>query len=511
MQISLTHHTYIRTTSSRGYIANAYLNKQLAYEEIGASWLQNLSYAPISIKEIILNLRKEDVFREVSEEVLLCDLVEFYSFLQDCGFVKIDNVDNVGRKVITDSDSLPKELNSLFFEVTDKCNERCVHCYIPNIKKTNGISIPFELFKRIVDEFCLMGGKGVTLSGGEIGMHPYLAKLIEYCHAKHLDISLFSNCALFDKKEIEFLSKMDVSEVQVSLYSLDPDIHDSITKVSGSCKKTLDAIKIMQEFNITIKMAISAMKQNARTVVDVLKFAKENNIETSVDFAIMAREDKTTDNLDYRLSIRETEQLLQEINTFDSSYLLKYKRQIINDESDDFDFLAFLKRHVCEVGVDNLCITANGDVVPCAGWNGLVLGNVYKQSLADIWENSKELSSLRSVKEMDFPDCVNCDANNYCMRCMNRNYNENNMDIFSTPHHFCEVAHLLKKIIESNMKTIILHRFCDNSPIEIPINLSWRMQKEDEPTIVNWMSQDGEQEYTEHVRETIVQIKEKLK
>lgn len=61
------------------------------------------------------------------------------------------------------------------------------------------------------------------------------------------------------------------------------------------------------------------------------------------------------------------------------------------------------------------------------------------------------------------------------------------------------------------MKTIILHRLSDNSPIEIPTNLSWRMQKDDEPTTVNWMSLDGEQEFTERVRETIVQIKEKLK
>lgn len=447
MRISLTRHTYIRTTSIRGHIANVHLNKQLTYDEIGASWLRYLSNTPISIREIMLNLRKEEVFRDVPEEVLYSDLVEFYTSLQNCGFVSINEAESVDQKIIIENDKLPKILNSLFFEITDKCNERCVHCYIPNIRKNNGMSISFESFKRIINEFCLMGGKAVTLSGGEISMHPYLTKLIDYCHAKHLDISLFSNCALFEEKEIVYLAKMEVSEVQVSLYSLDIDIHDSITKVSGSCIKTLAAIKLMQENNIRVKIAISAMKQNARTIVDILKFAKENNIETSVDFAIMAREDKSTDNLDYRLSVRETEQLLRDINAFDSNYLRRYKRNIINDESDDFDFLAFLKRHVCEVGVDNLCVTANGDVVPCAGWNGLVLGNVYKQSLSDIWGNSKELSLLRSIKELDFPDCINCDANNYCIRCMNRNYNENNMDKFSTPHHFCEVAHLLKKIM----------------------------------------------------------------
>ena len=98
------------------------------------------------------------------------------------------------------------------------------------------------------------------------------------------------------------------------------------------------------------------------------------------------------------------------------------------------------------MAIDNICIAANGDVIPCAGWNDFILGNIHSDSLTDIWNHSDRLKYLRGIKEKDFRECIVCNVNNYCMRCMNRNYNECNGRIFETPQVFCDVAYLLKKI-----------------------------------------------------------------
>lgn len=100
------------------------------------------------------------------------------------------------------------------------------------------------------------------------------------------------------------------------------------------------------------------------------------------------------------------------------------------------------------VGYDNCCITANGDVYPCAGWQDLVLGNVYKRSLKDIWENSERLKELRRITQSSFPECLNCEAMDYCARCLVRNYNESGGDMFAINKHFCEVAFLNKRLVE---------------------------------------------------------------
>ena len=68
------------------------------------------------------------------------------------------------------------------------------------------------------------------------------------------------------------------------------------------------------------------------------------------------------------------------------------------------------------------------DVYPCAGWQDYVLGNVYKQSLKEIWENSEKIKGLRTITQSSFPQCIDCDARDYCSRCLVRNYNESGGD-----------------------------------------------------------------------------------
>ena len=78
----------------------------------------------------------------------------------------------------------------------------------------------------------------------------------------------------------------------------------------------------------------------------------------------------------------------------------------------------------------------------------MIMGNVYEQSLKDIWEKSDKAKYLRSITQEMFPKCMNCDARDYCSPCLVRNYNENNGDMFKITQHFCDVAFLTKRIVE---------------------------------------------------------------
>jgi len=107
---------------------------------------------------------------------------------------------------------------------------------------------------------------------------------------------------------------------------------------------------------------------------------------------------------------------------------------------------------VCGVGINTLCMVANGDCYPCAGWQGYKVGSIATQSLRDIWINSNELNYLRCLKRGHFPKCKTCLDQNYCAMCMVRNFNETG-DIFSIPEHFCSIAALNRKIVEEHNAT----------------------------------------------------------
>lgn len=172
----------------------------------------------------------------------------------------------------------------------------------------------------------------------------------------------------------------------------------------------------------------------------------------------MAQANLDTSNLANRLSLEETEKVLRDIFEYDLEYQAITLNLKPKDEERKFDKERFLKEPVCGVGYDNCCITANGDVYPCAGWQEYVLGNVYKQSLKEIWENSERVKYLRKITNASFPKCADCEAFNYCNRCLVRSFNESNGNMFALPKHFCDVAflnmRLAKEYEEKIMKTM---------------------------------------------------------
>ncbi|MBO7210023.1 MAG: radical SAM protein, partial [Methanobrevibacter sp.] len=339
-------------------------------------------------------------------------------------------------------------ISALQFELSSRCNERCIHCYIPNGKKNKGFDMPLAKVKSILDEFAELGGINVTLSGGEAFLHKDLIEICRYCREKDLKISILSNLIALKDEDIKALKEVNLSLIQTSLYSMTPEIHDFITKVKGSFEKTINAIEKLVAADIPVQISCPLMKANKEGYDKVLKYAQSLKVKAQTDYIMMAQSDLNTENLANRLSLEETEKVIRTIIETDIDYNEKTLKQTSISEEMEFDLERFMKQPVCGVGYDNCCITANGDVYPCAGWQDYVLGNVYKQSLQEIWENSERIKELRKVTQASFPQCLKCEARDYCARCLVRNYNESGGDMFAINEHFCQVAHLNKRLVE---------------------------------------------------------------
>ena len=260
-------------------------------------------------------------------------------------------------------------------------------------------------------------------------------------------VSILSNLIALKDEQIKELYDLNISLIQVSLYSMDPEIHDAITTVKGSFEKTKAAIEKLVAADVPVQISCPIMKANRKGYDKVLKYAQSLKIKAQTDFIMMAQADFNTNNLANRLSLDETEELLRDIMECDLDYQESTLKQRPKSEEKEFDLERYKKQPVCGVGYDNCCITANGDVYPCAGWQSMVLGNVYKQSLQEIWENDK-LSELRNITQASFPECLECEAIDFCARCLVRNYNESGGDMLKINKHFCDVAFLNKRLVE---------------------------------------------------------------
>lgn len=332
------------------------------------------------------------------------------------------------------------QLTNLHIEITSKCNERCVHCYIPHENKINNIEP--DLFYNILDQCIKMNLLHLTLSGGEPMMHKDFIDFLKKCNEYNFSVNVLSNLTLLNTTIIEEMKRNALLSVQVSLYSMDADIHDAITQVKGSFEKTKNAILRLRENDIPLQISCPIMKQNINCYNDVIEWGKAHNINVGSDYVIIARYNHTTQNLSSRLSINDVKEVINQRIFNEPQYLEvmeKEAEQKKNMNPDDF---------VCSVCHSSICIAENGNVYPCAGWQDYVVGNVNETSLNDIWNNSKKVQYLRSLYRRDFPQCIQCKEKEFCTMCMVRNANEHPFgDPLAVNEYFCNIAKLNKKLV----------------------------------------------------------------
>jgi radical SAM protein with 4Fe4S-binding SPASM domain len=313
------------------------------------------------------------------------------------------------------TDSAAPHLTSLQIELTSRCNERCVHCYIPHENKT--IDMDPALFYNAIDQCRKMGVSDLTFSGGEPMMHPHFCEYLRKAKEYDFAINILSNLTMLNDEIVAEMRANRLSSVQVSLYSMKPEGHDSITQVSGSFYKTKEAILKLIENDIPLQISCPTMKQNKNDYVDVLNWAHEHKIRAETDYIMMVRYNHTIGNLDNRLNLEEVGGIINDIICNDKAYQEEMKYADIDavemrDISNDL---------VCGVCVSSICMVANGNVYPCAGWQDYVCGNVRETPLREIWENSQKVKYLRGLRKKDFPKCLNCSDKSFCAMCMVRN------------------------------------------------------------------------------------------
>jgi MoaA/NifB/PqqE/SkfB family radical SAM enzyme len=118
-------------------------------------------------------------------------------------------------------------------DVTYRCNERCVHCYLDH--DDHGELTTVEI-KDILEQLADAGTFFLTLSGGEVLMRRDFFEILEYARDLKFNVRIKTNGVMIRKPEARRMRDLGVEQVQVSIYSRRSEIHDAITKLPGSLK-----------------------------------------------------------------------------------------------------------------------------------------------------------------------------------------------------------------------------------------------------------------------------------
>ena len=475
MFYKLKWHTMFRSYGDIGYLIyqRSPYDIDRVVNDVGAVFLSLLSYEPLEISELVQ--QASDIFAGVSIQELKRDMIEFYDDLQKEGFLDFGNsfdecsqkkdefsylisqeklIDSIVYKDVGKRFGTQEYLEQYFLEnpkllkfqveITNVCNERCVHCYIPHAMKN--FSMEPEMYYQILREVGEMGVVSFGISGGEPMLHPNFLDFVQEAQKLSINITILTNLTLLKKEYIEAFKKGRITII-ASLYSLVNEHHDKITQVPGSCEKTKLAIQTLLENNIPVQINCPLMKDNENDFVELVRWAKTKNIMVRTDYCLIARCDGSSDNLENRIDIEHMQVIIDEL-TEENTY---FKKLISADDYEEQCAILYNDQngHWCGVGYTCCSVDAYGNVLPCPSWSDFSAGNVHEKSLTEIWLTSEKFKYIRALTKKDFKKCVNCQEQAYCSVCMARNANESNShDPLEVNEYFCKIAEMNRKSVE---------------------------------------------------------------
>ena len=305
---------------------------------------------------------------------------------------------------------------SVQLDLTYRCNERCVHCYLDH--HNHGEMTTAEITD-LLDQMADAGVFYLTISGGEILMRRDFFEILEYARMRAFCIKLKTNGILIREKEADRIKAVGVESVQISIYSHVPEVHDAITKLPGSLAQSIEAIRRLRAHGLHVIMANVLMVQNAHDYVGVRALAAELGAQFILDPTITPMMDGDRSIL----SLNVDEDALREVFRNETLVGGNIEEFCAPPQGPDENTLDMLP---CSAGHTACYVSPYGDVYPCVQFP-LASGNVRSMRFVDIWRDSTQLNEVRSITLRDMPSCSKCTHGGTCTRCPGLAYLEGNM------------------------------------------------------------------------------------
>src|SRR5713226_727947 len=169
---------------------------------------------------------------------------------------------------------------SVHLDLTYRCNEQCVHCYLDH--NDHGEMTTAEI-KHLLKEMAEAGVFILTLSGGEIFLRKDFFEILECARDLTFCIRLKTNAVLIREAQAARLRDLGVESIQISIYSHRPEVHDAITLIPGSLKRSVAAIRFLKAQGLKVIIANVLMTQNMQDYPGVRALAAELGVECTLD------------------------------------------------------------------------------------------------------------------------------------------------------------------------------------------------------------------------------------
>ena len=337
-------------------------------------------------------------------------------------------------------------LGRLDMELTERCNNDCIHCYInlpADDLPARERELSTEEIQGILEEAASLGCLTVRLTGGEPLLREDFEELYLFARRLGLKVLLFTNATLITPHLGELLARIPPLErIEITLYGMKRRSYEAVTRIPGSFEAAWRGINLLLEKKVPFEVKGALLPPNKGEVQEFEAWAStipwmDRPPSYSMFFDLRCRRDSEGKNRLIRRLRLSPEEGLQVLTRKREEYLRGMKEFCSKFMAPPGD-----KLFSCGAGVGGGCVDAYGRFQLC-----MLLR--HPDTVYDLEGGSLE-EAMRSffpkVREMKAADpeylvrCARCFLKGLCEQCPAKSWMEHGT--LDTPvGYFCEIAH----------------------------------------------------------------------
>jgi len=312
-------------------------------------------------------------------------------------------------------------MNNRFYlqwHITNKCNNRCTHCYQRG--NYHGPEVSLEKFRAILNDFLNLCGRlnansYLAITGGDPFLNNYFRPILEEAVSRCHWVSVLANPEQVTEKNLEWMKPLKIKFFQVSLDGLE-NTHDAI-RYPGSFKTTIAAIEALAQTSIKPMVMSTVSSTNYLEMPAVMEAAYAAGAKRW-SFARWT----PPDGGDCGIGPKEYISFLENILKIHSKY------EKMGHDPVDKDPLTVLvngsecpstiQKTVggCGIGSSVLTILPDDTVMACRRHPGSILGKwTPKKNLLYHFALNPKMKIFRQFENLD--SCGNCKHLKHCRGC----------------------------------------------------------------------------------------------
>lgn len=315
---------------------------------------------------------------------------------------------------------------NIYWEMTQACALACRHCRASAVPNPHPFELTFEEGVKFLSQFRDFGDPlpQLIMTGGDPLDRKDLYDLIDEARRQGIGVSITPAATpAFTRDVLVKLQQHSVEGLGLSLDGSSPERHDSIRGVPGTFDHTLQAMRWAQELNMPLQVNTLVSAETAEDIPAVYELLKPFGVARwSLFFLISVGRGKVLQPL----SAAEGEKLMGWI--FETSRNAPFV--VATTEAPAYRRVALermraegmtgeqIKRNPAYRGFGIrdghgiMFVSSIGDICP-AGFLPLVVGNVRKDRVADVYRNAPVFKSLHDPSQFEGP-CGFCEYSALC-------------------------------------------------------------------------------------------------